>query len=154
MKRYICQVCSVDAVTALSKAAPLAVHNVVLILTLLYGSETWILQKTNKWKMNGVEMRYIRRIPSWLHPQWKNIQNGRYSREAMKKNVLFWVRQKNKWWKNEKTIYERKVSSKREKGDLSWRLKRLMIVSEAKDVYRELSVLRSFLSNYPTRETA
>ena len=57
-----------DALAALmrrrnvSTAARLAVHNAVLVPTLLYDSETWVLQKKNKRKMNAVEMRSIRRI--------------------------------------------------------------------------------------------
>ena len=45
-----------------STAARLAVHNAVLVPTLLYGSETWVLQKKNERKMNAVEMRSLRRI--------------------------------------------------------------------------------------------
>ena len=39
-----------------STAARLAVHNAVLVTTLLYGSETWVK------KMNAIEMPYFRRI--------------------------------------------------------------------------------------------
>ena len=45
-----------------STAARLAVHNAVLVPTLLYGSETWVLQKNNERKRNAVEMRSLRRI--------------------------------------------------------------------------------------------
>ena len=45
-----------------STAARLAVHNAVLVPTLLYGSETWVLQKKSERKMNAVEMRSLRRI--------------------------------------------------------------------------------------------
>ena len=38
-----------------STAARLAVHNTLLVPTLLYGSETWKLQKKNKIKINGTE---------------------------------------------------------------------------------------------------
>ena len=43
-----------------STAARLAVHNALLIPTLLYGSETWVLKKKNERKMNAVEMRSLR----------------------------------------------------------------------------------------------
>ena len=43
-------------------AARLAVYNAVLVPTLLYGSETWVLQKKNERKMNAVKMRSLRRI--------------------------------------------------------------------------------------------
>ena len=42
-----------------STAARLAVHNAVLAPTLLYGSQTWILQKKNERKMNAVVMRFL-----------------------------------------------------------------------------------------------
>ena len=37
-----------------STAARLAVHNAVLVPTLLYGSETWVLQEKNEKKVNAV----------------------------------------------------------------------------------------------------
>ena len=43
-----------------STAARLPVHNAVLVPALLYGSETWVLQKKKERKMNVVEMRYLR----------------------------------------------------------------------------------------------
>ena len=45
-----------------STAARLAVHNAELIRTLLYGSETWVLQKKNETKMNAGEIQCLRRI--------------------------------------------------------------------------------------------
>ena len=45
-----------------SRAVRLAVHNVVLVTTLLYGSETWALQKKNERKMNAVKMQYLRSV--------------------------------------------------------------------------------------------
>ena len=45
-----------------STALLLAVHNAVLVPTLLYGSETWELQKKNERNMNAVEIRSLRRI--------------------------------------------------------------------------------------------
>ena len=45
-----------------STTVRLAVHNAVLVPTLLYGSETWILQNKNERKINAVEMRSLRSI--------------------------------------------------------------------------------------------
>ena len=45
-----------------STDARLAVHSAVLVPTLLYSNETWVLQKKNERKMNAVEMRSLRRI--------------------------------------------------------------------------------------------
>ena len=47
-------------------AARLAVHNAVLVPTLLYDTDIVILQKKNERKMNVVEMRSLRRIYSQL----------------------------------------------------------------------------------------
>ncbi|CAG4954309.1 unnamed protein product [Parnassius apollo] len=44
------------------KSARLAIHNAVLVPTLLYGSETWVCQKKHKSKLNVVEMRSIRKM--------------------------------------------------------------------------------------------
>ena len=80
-----------------STTARLAVHNAVLVPTLLYGSETWILQKKNERKMNAVEMRSLRRICEVSLAD--RIRNEKIHRIAgtsedvtvkMKKNVPSW----------------------------------------------------------------
>ena len=45
-----------------SKATKLRVINTMVVLTLLYGSETWIVQKRHKSKTQAMEMRYLRTI--------------------------------------------------------------------------------------------
>ena len=45
-----------------STPARLAVHNAVLVPTLLYCSQTWVLHKKYERKINTVEMRSLRRI--------------------------------------------------------------------------------------------
>ena len=45
-----------------STAARLVVHNAVLVPTMSYGSETWVLQKKNERNINAVEMQSPRRI--------------------------------------------------------------------------------------------
>ena len=42
-----------------STAARLAVHNAVLVPTLLNDSKTWVLQKKNERKMNAVENLFV-----------------------------------------------------------------------------------------------
>ena len=80
-------------------AARLAVHNAVLVPTLLSLrlSKTWALQKKNKRKMNAVEMRSLRRICGVSVAD--RIHNEEIHRRAgtsedvtvrMKKNVLSW----------------------------------------------------------------
>ena len=70
-------------------------NNVVLVPTLLYGSETWVLQKKNERKMNAVEMQSLRRICGVSFAD--RIRNEEVHRIAgtnedvtvrMKKNVL------------------------------------------------------------------
>ena len=46
----------------LSKATKLRVINAMVVPTLLYGSETWTLQKRQRSKIQAMEMRYLRRI--------------------------------------------------------------------------------------------
>ena len=43
-----------------SQKARLAVHNGVLVPTLMYGSESWVWQKKHESKINAVEMRSLR----------------------------------------------------------------------------------------------
>ena len=80
-----------------STAAPLAVHNAVLVPTLIYGSEMWVLQKKNKRKMNAVEMRSLRRICGVsLADRIRNEEVHRMAGTSedvtvrMKKKVLSW----------------------------------------------------------------
>ncbi len=46
----------------LSKATKLRVINAMVVPTLLYGSETWTLQKRHRSKIQAMEMRYLRKI--------------------------------------------------------------------------------------------
>jgi hypothetical protein len=43
-----------------SKKAQLAVHNGVLLPTLMYGSENWVWQKKHTSRINAVEIRALR----------------------------------------------------------------------------------------------
>ena len=44
----------------ISKNARLAIHNGVLVPTLMYGSESWVWQKRHESRVNAVEMRSLR----------------------------------------------------------------------------------------------
>ena len=46
----------------LSKATKLRVINAMVVPTLLYGSETWTLQRRHRSKIQAMEMRYLRRV--------------------------------------------------------------------------------------------
>ena len=46
----------------LSKATKLRVINAMVVPTLLYGSETWTLQKRHRSKIQAMEMRYLRKV--------------------------------------------------------------------------------------------
>ena len=82
-----------------STAAHLAVHNAMLVSTLLYSSETLVLQKKNERKINAVEMRSLRRICrvsfadrirsecEWVHRMAGTSEDVTV---RMKKNVLSW----------------------------------------------------------------
>ena len=47
---------------SITRKARLAVHNAVLVPTLLYGSEAWVCQKKHESKVNAVEMRSLRKL--------------------------------------------------------------------------------------------
>ena len=108
-----------------SRAARLAVHNAVLVPTLLYGTETWVLQKKNERKRNAVEMRSLRRICGVsLADRIRNEEVHRIAGTSedvtvrMKKNVLSWFghveRMSNE--RMSKKMYDGKVSGKRGRG--------------------------------------
>ena len=46
----------------LSKATKLGVINAMVVPTLLYGSETWTLQRRHRSKIQAMEMRYLRKV--------------------------------------------------------------------------------------------
>ena len=107
-----------------SPAARLAVHNAVLVPILLYGSETWVLQKKNERKMNAVEMRSLRRICGVSLAD--RIRNEEVHRMAgtnedvtvrMQKNVLSWFGhfERMSHERMVKKIYDGKVSGKRDR---------------------------------------
>ena len=109
-----------------STTARLTVHNVMLVPTLLYGSETWVLQKQkNERKMNAVEMRSLRRMCGVSLAD--RICNQEIHRMAgtsedvtvrMKKNVLSWFGhvERMRDGRIAKKIYDGKVSGKRDRG--------------------------------------
>ncbi|GBP46058.1 hypothetical protein EVAR_41411_1 [Eumeta japonica] len=47
---------------SVSRQARLAIHNGVLIPTLMYGSESWVWQKKNERRINAVEMLSLRNM--------------------------------------------------------------------------------------------
>ena len=121
-------------------AARLAVHNAELVPTLLYGSETWVLQR--KKKANAVEMLSLRdrnltdRIPNKeIHIQMAGTREDVTVR--MKKNLLRWF-----------------GHVERMSDDRRACMKMLMTVDEAKEVCRYRNVWRSVLSDYPARDIA
>ena len=80
-----------------STAARLAVNNAVLVPTLLYGSQTWVLQKKKERSMNAVEMQSLHRICGVsLAVQIRNEEVHRIAGTSedvtvrMKKNMLSW----------------------------------------------------------------
>ncbi|GBP57084.1 hypothetical protein EVAR_36751_1 [Eumeta japonica] len=47
---------------SVSRQARLAIHNEVLIPTLMYGSESWVWHKKNESRVNAVEMQSLRGV--------------------------------------------------------------------------------------------
>ena len=46
----------------LSKEAKLAVHNAVVVPTLVYGCEAWVLKERDKMRLQTMEMKVLRRV--------------------------------------------------------------------------------------------
>ena len=103
----------------------MAIHNAILIPTLLYGSESWVCQKKHESMINAVEMRSLRRICRvTLADRIRNeIIRARVGLqvsvvERMKKGMLRWFGHLNRMSEERLTnqIYKANVVGTRSRG--------------------------------------
>ncbi|CAK1596166.1 unnamed protein product [Parnassius mnemosyne] len=108
-----------------AKSARLAIHNAVLVPTLLYGSETWVCQKKHKSKLNAVEMRSLRKMCGVTMADRKRneeIRNMAGLKDDLitkiDKGVLRWFEHVERMSEDQmvKKIYSAKVNIKRCRG--------------------------------------
>ena len=79
----------------LSKATKLRVINAMVVPTLLYGSETWTLQKRHRSKIQAMEMRYLRKVEGVT--RLDRVSNEDIRRRVGVEAVLAFVDRKKEW---------------------------------------------------------
>ena len=108
----------------LSKATKLRVINAMVVPTLLYGSETWTLQKRHRSKIQAMEMRYLRRIEGVS--RLDRIPNEDIRRRLGVEAVLAVADRKKKEWRERiegmsqerlvRRVFEEDVCGRRPRG--------------------------------------
>ena len=103
----------------LSKTTKLRVYNAIVKPTLLYGSETWTLQKRHMKKLQAVEMRYLRKVEGVTRMDRVRSDDIRMRQE----DVVVTVHRKKKQWLRKmeempeerlvKTVYMEEMPGKR-----------------------------------------
>ena len=79
----------------LSKATKLRVINAMVVPTLLYGRETWTLQKRHRSKIQAMEMRYLRKVEGVT--RLDRVSNEDIRRRVGVEAVLAFVDRKKEW---------------------------------------------------------
>jgi hypothetical protein len=109
----------------LSKKAKLAIRNSILLPTLLYGSESWVLQARHTSRINAVDMSYMRGIcgkSRWDHVKNVDIMNECGINESVnqmhERSVLRWFGHVERMddGRLTKQIYKGSVNGRRGKG--------------------------------------
>ena len=108
----------------LSKTTKVRVYNTIVKPTLLYGSETWTLQKRHMKKLQAVEMRYLRKVEGVT--RMDRVRSDDIRMRLRQEDVVDTVQRKKKqWlWKIEempeerlvKTVYVEEMPGKRPRG--------------------------------------
>ena len=81
----------------LSKATKLRVINAMVVPALMYGSETWTLQKRHRSRIQAMEMRYLRKIEGVT--RLDRLSNEDIRRRLGAEAVLAVVDRKKKEWR-------------------------------------------------------
>ena len=107
----------------LSKATKLRVINAMVVPTLLYGSETWTLQKRHRSKIQAMEMRYLRKVGV---TRLNRVPNKDIRRRLGVEAVLVVADRKKKEWRERiegmsqerlvKRVFEEDVCGRRPRG--------------------------------------
>ena len=108
----------------LSKATKLRVINAMVVPTLLYGSETWTLQRRHRSKIQAMEMRYLRRVEGVT--RMDRLTNEDIRRRLEVEAVLEVTDRKKKEWRKKieempqerlvRRVFEEEVCGKRPRG--------------------------------------
>ena len=105
----------------LSKTTKLRVYNAIVNPTLLYGSETWTLQKRHMKKLQAVEMRYLRKVEGVT--RMDKVRSDDIRMRLRQEDVVATVHRKKKQWLRKmeempeerlvKTVYMEEMPGKR-----------------------------------------
>ena len=108
----------------LSKTTKLRVYNAIVKPTLLYGSETWTLQKRHMKKLQAVEMRYLRKVEGVT--RMDKVRSDDIRMRLRQEDVVATVYRKKKQWLRKmeempeerlvKTVYMEEMPGKRPRG--------------------------------------
>ena len=108
----------------LSKTTKLRVYNAIVMPTLLYGSETWTLQKRHMKKLQAVEMRYLRKVEGVT--RMDKVRSDDIRMRLRQEDVVATVHRKKKQWLRKmeempeerlvKTVYMEEMPGKRPRG--------------------------------------
>ena len=108
----------------LSKATKLRVINAMVVPTLLYGSETWTLQKRHRSKIQAMEMRYLRKVEGVT--RLDRVSNEDFRRKLGVEAVLAIADRKKKEWRERiegmsqerlvRRVFEEDVYGRRPRG--------------------------------------
>ena len=108
----------------LSKATKLRIINAMVVPTLLYGSETWTLQKRHRSKIQAMEMRFLRKVEGVT--TLDRVSNEDIRRRLWVEAVLAVVDRKKKEWRERiegmsqerlvRRVFEEDVCGRRPRG--------------------------------------
>ena len=82
----------------LSKEAKLTVYNAVVVPTLVYGCEAWVLRERDKMRLQAMEMKVLRGVAGMTR---LDCMRSEEIRKALKQEaVVTQVKRKKEWWKD------------------------------------------------------
>ena len=82
----------------LSRRTKLRVYNAIVVPTLMYGSETWVLNKQQESAVQATEMRVLRRIVEKRRVD--RVRNVEIREELQQEGVLEKVKKSQRRWKH------------------------------------------------------
>ena len=108
----------------LKKATKMRVYNVMVIPTMLYGSETWTVMKRHESRLGATEMAYLRRVVGVTRSD--RVRNADVRETVNQEGVMEKVRRKQRAWKEKleqmedgrlvKKVYNEEIAGKRPRG--------------------------------------
>ena len=81
----------------LKKATKMRVYNAIVLLTMLYGSETWTMMKRHDSRLGATEMAYLRRVEGVTRID--QVRNADVREAVGQEEVMEKVKRKQRAWK-------------------------------------------------------